>query len=89
MDRVMDKLDLNAIMSRVDLTALVQQTEMGSIIAATGSSVAGKALDVARSQGVGLDFFVQRWYDRLFRRKRSPQPGGPEMLIHELEPVVS
>ena len=89
MERIIDKLDINAIVARVDLDALVERTEIGSIIAATGAGIASKAIDVARSQGVGLDFFVQRWTDRLLRRRASPRPGGPAVLIHEHEPVVS
>ena len=69
MERIIDKLDINAIVARVDLDALVARTEIGSIIAATGAGIASKAIDVARSQGVGLDFFVQRWTDRLLRRR--------------------
>jgi len=74
--------------ARVDLDALVERTQMGSIIAATGAGIASKAIDVARSQGVGLDFFVQRWTDRLLRRRPTP-PGGPALLVHKQEPVSS
>ena len=75
LDRIIDKLDINAIMARVDLDALVARTEIGSIIAATGAGIASKAIDVARSQGVGLDFFVQRWTDRLLRRRGIAATG--------------
>ena len=88
LDRVIDKLDINAILAQVDLDALVQRTEMGSIIAATGAGIAGKAIDVARSQGVGLDFFVQRWADRLLRRHRPERPGSPELLIGTEEVAI-
>ena len=87
MEAIIDKLDINAIVARVDIDALVERTEIGSIIAATGAGIAGKAIDVARSQGVGLDFLVQRWTDRILRRRRSPRPGVPPRLVREEEAV--
>jgi hypothetical protein len=41
----------------------------------------GQVLDVARAQGVGMDSFIHRWSDRLFRRKRSTRPDGPPLLV--------
>ncbi len=86
LNRVLGRLDLNALLLRVDIEALIQHTEVSSIIAATGSGVAAKVVDVARSQGVGLDLFVQRWVDRLLRRPsgRGPlAPGVPDVLTAE------
>ena len=54
-------------------TALIERTDMGAIIAATSSGMVSKAVDVARSQGVGIDFLLQRWSDRLHRRHSSAQ----------------
>jgi hypothetical protein len=88
MERLIDKLDINAIAARIDLESLVRRTDIGSIISATGAGVASKAIDTARSQGVGLDFFVQRWTDRLLRRRPNRRPGGPAVLIDEQEPAV-
>ena len=76
LDRVLSHVDINAMLARVDIDRLVKRTEMGSIIAATGSGVAAKVVDVARSQGVGLDLFTQRWVDRLLHR-RSSRNGRP------------
>jgi hypothetical protein len=88
MEQVIENLDINAIVARIDVESLIERTDIGSIIAATGAGVASKAIDVARSQGVGLDFFVQRWTDRLLRRRASRSPGGPALLMHEQEPAL-
>ena len=37
----------------------------------------GQVIDVARSQGVGLDSFVHRWVNRALRRDPSTRPAGP------------
>ena len=89
MEAIIDKLDINAIVARVDIDALVERTEIGSIIAATGAGIAGKAIDVARSQGVGLDFWVQRWTDRILRRRRSHRTGDPPIVVAQQETVSS
>ena len=62
------RVDLNAILERVDIEALVEQTDISAVIAASSSGVAGEALDVVRSQAVGLDEFIARWIGRLRRR---------------------
>ena len=87
-EKVVDKLDINAILARVDIDALIERTDMGSIIGAAGAGMATKAIDVARSEGVSLDFLLQRWSDRLRRRRPSTQPGGPALLTHEPGPVT-
>ncbi|HXW81361.1 MAG TPA: hypothetical protein VEJ84_17800, partial [Acidimicrobiales bacterium] len=84
-DRVLDRVDLNAVMARVDIDAVIKRTEIASIIASTGAGVASKAIDVARSQGVSLDFTVQRWANRILRRRSSPRPKGPPRLVGEAE----
>ena len=35
----------------------------------------GQVVDVARAQGVGMDSFIHRWSDRLFRRDPSTPSG--------------
>lgn len=92
LDALLDRIDLNALLEkvdvqrlveRIDVDALVERTEMGSVIARTGAGVASKALDVMRSQGVGLDSFLDRWADRLLRRRGAPAaPLGPPLLVH-------
>lgn len=86
---VIDKLDLNAIMAKIDIDALLERvdvnrlmerTELGPIIASATSGVTGEAVDAVRSAGVGLDSFVHRWADRIFRRPLD-QALGPPLLV--------
>ena len=63
-DQVVAKVDVDAVLQRVDIDALLEHTELGSLIARSGSAVMGQVLDMARSQGVGMDSFVHRWVDR-------------------------
>jgi hypothetical protein len=87
-DRVLERVDLNAVMARVDLDAVIQRTEIGSIIASTGAGIASKVVDVARSEGVSLDFALQRWANKILRRRGSPRPSGPPLLIAEEEGTI-
>ena len=80
-DQVVAKVDIDAVLQRVDIDALLEHTELGSLIARSGSAVMGQVLDVARAQGVGMDSFIHRWSDRLFRRDPSTRPGGPPLLV--------
>jgi len=70
-------MDLKDIVRRIDLDALVKQTDLGAVIAASSSGAAGDALDVVRSQTVGLDEFIARWIGRLRRRPYTGPPGLP------------
>ena len=76
--RVLDRIDLNDIVERIDIGALVEQTDLGAIIASSTSGVASDALDVVRSQTVGLDEFIARWIGRLRRRPYTGPPGPPD-----------
>jgi hypothetical protein len=71
-DELLERIDVDALLSRVDVDALLARTELGEIISRSGSAVAGRALDVVRSQGVGLDAFIGRWVDRILRRTELP-----------------
>jgi hypothetical protein len=82
MERIIAKVDINAVLEQVDLDALVERTQIGSLIARTGAGAAAKVLDVARSQGVGLDSFVQGCVNRVMRRDRSVPLGGPPLLVN-------
>ena len=83
---LLDEVDLNAVLDRVDLMAssahrhrrLVKQTDLGAIIASSTSGVASDALDVVRSQTVGLDEFMARWIGWLRRRPYTGPPGPPD-----------
>ncbi len=85
LDRLLARVDLNAILQRIDIEALVEQTDIGSVIAASSSGVAGEALDVVRSQAVGLDEFIARWIGRLRRRPYTGPPGPPDGLRAKAE----
>jgi len=82
MNALVASIDLDAALEHVDLDALLARTEIGSLLARSGAGVAGKVLDVARSQGVTLDEFVHRWVNRVLRRRHgSMQATGPPRLV--------
>lgn len=78
LDRLLARADLNAVVQHIDVDALVEQTDLGAIIAASSSGAASDALDVIRSQAVGLDEFIARWIGRLRRRPYNGPPGPPD-----------
>jgi uncharacterized RDD family membrane protein YckC len=73
--RLMAGVDLNPILARVDMDDLIAQTDLGAVIAQSSGGVAGNALDVVRSQAVGLDEFIARWVGRLRRHPYTSPPG--------------
>ena len=83
LDRLLSRMDLNAIVQRLDFDALVEQTDLGAVIAASSSGAASDALDMVRSQAVGLDEFIARWIGRLRRRPYTGPPGPPDGLRAE------
>jgi hypothetical protein len=82
LDAVLARVDVNDFVRRLDIDALVEQTDLGAVIARSSGGVASEALDAARSQAVGLDQFIDRWVQRLLRRKnRGPAaPGLPDSV---------
>ena len=78
LDRLVERMDLNSIVEHIDVDALVERTDLGAVIARSSSGVASNALDVVRSQTVGLDEFIARWIGRLRRRRYSGPPGLPD-----------
>jgi hypothetical protein len=68
-DALLARVDVNDFVQRLDMDALVEQTDLGAVIARSSGGVASEALDSARSQAVGLDQFIDRWVQRLLRRK--------------------
>ena len=78
-DAIAGRVDINAIVERVDIDAIAMHTDIGAMIAHSSGGIAGDALDVIRSQGVGLDEWIARWVARLLRRDppaRRPHFGG-------------
>jgi hypothetical protein len=80
LDRVLGRMDLNGLVEHIDVDALIEQTDLGAIIARSSSGVASDALDMVRSQTVGLDEFIARWIGRLRRRPYAGPPGPPDGL---------
>jgi len=89
---VIAKLDLNALMAqvdidqlleRVDVNSLMERTELGPIIASASSGVVSEAIDGVRSAGVGLDSFVHRWADKVFRRPAGRALGPPLLVSND------
>jgi CBS-domain-containing membrane protein len=79
-DEVLSKVDVNAIVDEIDIDALMRNTELGSVIARSTSGLLTEALDIVRSQAVGLDDFIARWTYRLLRRRIEDLPAGPPLL---------
>jgi hydrogenase maturation factor len=77
LNELLAQVDINAIVRRVDIDALVEQTDIGAVIARSSGGVASDALDVLRSQAVGLDEFIARWVAQLRRRPYTGAPGPP------------
>lgn len=78
-DAIVDRVDINAIVQRVDIDAVAMHTDIGAMIAHSSGGIAGDALDVIRSQAVGLDEWIARWVARLLRRDppaQRPHFGG-------------
>ena len=78
---LVDQIDVNDLARRVDMDVLVEETDLGALIARSSGGAATEALDAARSQAVGLDQFVDRWADRLLRRKRDT-PSAPAAVVN-------
>lgn len=74
LDAISDRLDVNAIVQRIDVDALVKQTDLAAVIAKSSGGVGANALDIVRSQAVGLDEFIARWVARLRRRTYTGPP---------------
>jgi hypothetical protein len=77
---LLDRVDVNDLLSQVDVDALVERTDLGAVIARSSGGMAADALDAVRSQTVGLDQFIDRWVQRLLRRKH-PAPSAPSALL--------
>ncbi len=76
--RLVGRVDIDSIVAQVDMDSLIAQTDLGAVVARSSGGVASSALDVVRSQVVGLDEFVARWVGRLRRRPYVSPPGCPD-----------
>ncbi|HEX6932383.1 MAG TPA: RDD family protein [Streptosporangiaceae bacterium] len=77
-DGLLARVDVNKAIQRIDVEGLVEHTDLGPIIARSSGGVASEALDVVRSQAVGLDEFTGRLVARLRRRSYPGPPGPPQ-----------
>jgi hypothetical protein len=76
LNAVLDWVDVTGLVERINVHALAGQIDLGAVIVRSSSEVACDALDVVRSQTVGLDEFIARWIGRLRRRSYAGPPGG-------------
>jgi hypothetical protein len=83
---LLDRVDVNDLVSQVDMDALVERNERGAVIARSSGGMGTEALDALRSQAVGLDQFVDRWVQRLLRRKEPAPLAPPALLPVQAEP---
>ncbi len=81
LDALLAGVDLNEVLAGLDIDALMSETELGGIIARSTSGVASEALDVVRSQGVGMDGFINRLVNRTLGRDPAELPPGPPLLV--------
>lgn len=81
-NRLLDRVDVDRLLARADVETLVQRAGIPDIVADTTGDLAGRTLDVARRQVVGLDAVVGGIVDRLLRRT-GPGPAGPAALLGE------
>jgi hypothetical protein len=83
---VLDRVDVNALVGQIDMDALVARTDLGAVIARSSGGIGTEALDAVRSQAVGLDQWVDRWVQRILRRKRPAPPAPAALLPARAEP---
>ena len=75
-DDLLDRVDVDRLLARVDIDEVLARTDVGAIVARSSGGVASNALDVVRSQAVGLDEFIARLAGHL-RRRPYTCPAGP------------
>lgn len=79
-DQLLARADINALMSDVELEQLVRRAGIPDIVAETTGDIAGRTLDVARRQIVGVDTLLAGLVGRLLGRK-ADGPTGPAVLV--------
>ena len=77
---LLERVDVNDLLQGIDMDTLVEHTDLGAVLAQSSGGLATEALDGARSAAVGLDQFIDRWVQRLLRRKH-PVPLAPPALL--------
>jgi hypothetical protein len=79
---LMAQIDIDQLLD-VDVNSLMERTDLGPIITPARAPVVSEAIDGVRSAGVGLDSFVHRWADRVFRRPAGRRSGPPLLVSNE------
>jgi len=83
-DRLLARVDIDDLLARIDVDEVLAKTDLGVVIARSSGGVASNALDVVRSQAVGLDEFIARWARRI-RRRKYPGPTAPAVTQGSLQ----
>jgi hypothetical protein len=80
---LLDQVDVNELADRIDVAALLDKTELSAIVTRSSTTIFSEAIDLVRSQAVGLDDFLARLAGRLLRRgtARPAPPLGPPLLV--------
>ncbi|GAA4807605.1 hypothetical protein GCM10025786_09160 [Nocardioides caeni] len=79
-DRLLARADVNALLSDVELEQLVRRAGIPDIVAETTGNIAGRTLDVARRQVVGVDTVLAGVVGRILPRAGGA-PTGPPALV--------
>lgn len=79
-DQLLARADVNALLSDVELEQLVRRAGIADIVAETTGNLAGRTLDVARRQVVGLDTVLAGVVGR-FLPRAGGAPPGPAVLV--------
>lgn len=79
-NRLLARADVQALLADVDLEDLVRRAGIPDIVADTTGNLAGRSLDIARRQIVGLDALIVGLVNRVLRREPLAQPGPPALL---------
>jgi hypothetical protein len=78
---VLDMLDWDQLIQHVPLERIVGQVDLGGIMRESTTSLAGESVDAVRVGMMGLDLWVARVVDRIFRRK---QPRELEVVGYDV-----
>jgi len=69
MEQVVDHVPIDKIVARVDVPAIIEEVDLGDIVRESTTGLVGETVDAIRVQVMGIDLFVNRVVDKIFRRK--------------------
>lgn len=70
MEQVVDHVPIDKIVARVDVPAIIEEVDLGDIVRESTTGLVGETVDAIRVQVMGIDLFVNRAVDKVFRRKK-------------------